>query len=127
MSRLSWNVTAYPLSEIYAVCDECKKEIVRKKYDGYIDYKYWRDKLKKQYPQCPQCANHKCAPTWEKQPNGDYLSKCVGGDFLIWKYGNAYKWRYRDYGRESANYIGFASTLKIAKKMCEKQKQWTVV
>lgn len=129
MGKIEWNVTQYPVSDIYGVCAECKKEIVRKTYNGYIDYKYWRDKLQKEYTHCPECAKRNAKPIankskWEKLLNGDYIAKCLNGDFLIWKYGNAYKWRYRDYGRESPNCIGFASTLEIAKKSCEKHGEW---
>ena len=129
MSNVDWRLVGYPGKELYAVCLTCNTEIVRKTWDGYIDFKYWRDKLKKQYTVCPVCkAKNKQPPvqlpTWSKRGNGDWLAMAKFGDFLIWKYGRAYKWRYREYGRESANCVGFASTLEIAKTMCEKHEGW---
>lgn len=126
---IDWRLVGYPGKEIYGVCMTCNKEVVSKKWDGYIDYKYWRDKLKKEYEVCPYCAGkHVKAsltpPKFEKQTNGDWLAKARNGDFLIWKYGRAFKWRYREYGRESANCVGFASKLSIAKKMCAKHEGW---
>ncbi|MBQ7913759.1 MAG: hypothetical protein IJ308_08505 [Clostridia bacterium] len=132
MAKIDWCVTAYPKSEIYGVCSECKQEVVRVAYDGYHDHRYKEARLKRQFTECPKCKKpvednaHLHKPKWEKQPNGDWRAKAKDGDFLVWKYGNAYKWRYRVYGGEYANYIGFALSLKEAKKACENHEKWEV-
>ena len=61
---------------------------------------------------------------WVKLENKDYQAKCTNGDFLIWRYGNSYKWRYRTYGKQYADQIGYAATLELAKKACESHEDF---
>jgi len=131
MAKIEWNVTVFPSSEIYGVCSLCRAEVARIIYNGYYDHGIKLSKLKKHFPECPKCRNpieskKTGAPKWEKQLNGDWLVKTAEGDFLIWKYGNAYKWRWRKYGEQYANFIGFASTLADAKRACERHEKWKV-
>ena len=125
------SVTNYPKKEIYAVCSECKAELWRETWETYADYNSKRSSARKKFKGCPRCgktakkaAEMPVPVKWEKQFNGDWMAKLLKGDFLIWKYGRIWKGRYRVYGSDKPVQMGFASTLELMKKRCERSEYW---
>lgn len=116
----------YPKKLLKAICSECGNVVLETEWGSYSDYRIKKDRLMKKYSFCQKCGsvNQNGNPKWQKEDNGDWLSKCKNGDFLIWKYGNSYKWRYRRYGGTYADQIGFSSTLEQAKRACENHEEW---
>ena len=117
---------AYPKKGLKAVCSECGYVVCEMEWGSYSDYRCKKAKLMKKYSFCQKCGavNKAGAPVWQKATNGDWLAKCKNGDFIVWKYGNAYKWRYRRYGGEYADQIGFSKTLDQAKRACASNEEW---
>jgi hypothetical protein len=123
------SVTDYPKKEIYAVCRDCGAEVYRETWDSNADYNRKKAVARKKYKGCPKCGTtaqkeDKLAIKWEKQFNGDWMAKARKGDFLIWKYGRIWKARYRVYGAEMPVMLGFASTLELMKRRCERSEYW---
>lgn len=123
VAKIEWSITSLPAKEIIGVCSKCRVELVRVEYSGYHDYSNKLAAVKKRYTSCPKCAA-KRGPKWERQGNGDWLAECKDGDFLIWKFGAAYRWRYRTYGKEYADFGGQSYTRAKAQEACERCKQW---
>ena len=118
----------YPEKKLSAVCDKCGAVLFETGWDTYYDYKNKKAKLAKKYSFCQKCGTVNAGtPKWEKETNGDWSAKCKNGEFLIWKYGSAYKWRYRTYGKIYADQIGFAKTLAQSKAACQDHEQWRAV
>lgn len=121
---------AYPSKRLVVACTVCDTVLDSYEWETYSEYQSKKSRLKTKYVSCPECERRekKLAkvkpPKWERQSNGDYQAECKNGDFLIWKYGQAYKWRYRVYGGVYANQIGFAPNLKTAKEHCENYPEW---
>ena len=121
--------TVHPRNEVIATCGVCGAEIGRLTYDGYADHGRQKARLKK-IPSCKHCgAEYIARPAfikWEKTSAGDYMAKAANGDFLIWKYGFGWRWRYRAYGAQSPNGIFYAKTRDAAKKACQKHAEWKI-
>ena len=121
------SVTNYPKKEIYAVCGDCGAEIWRETWDTYADYNSKKRLAKKLYKKCPKCCaetKSKTKPVWQRGLNGDYAAQTPEGDFLIWRYGRIWKGRWRKYGSEVPVMLGFASTLELMKRRCERSEFW---
>ena len=116
---------AYPKKGLKAICKECGFVVIELEWDTYHDYQTKKSKLRKKYSICTKCgAANGSGPRWERLDNGDWSAKCANGDFLIWKYGRSYKWRYRHYGGEYADQVGFSATLDQAKGACMRHEEW---
>ncbi len=130
MPNLNFNTLIYPKSEIIALCSICQKEVGRIEYDGYGDHSRQKGRLAQQVTECPHCKavfqeKEKTAVIpWERTTAGDYIAKATNGDFLVWKWGNGYKWRYRTYGEQAPEQINFAKTKKDAQRACERHREW---
>ena len=129
--KLNFQAVVFPIPQIVATCGECGAELARQNYSGYHDYNLQKSILGKRIVRCTYCqpkaeraAEKGNAPKWQREPNGDWLAKALNGDFLIWRYGNSFKWRYRGYGKQAPDVIGFSKTVDGAKQACEKHKQW---
>lgn len=123
----------HPNKEIIVSCGHCNAEIERIAWETYHDYNRKRVEALKTFSACPKCGAHfkrlsENAPKWEKAEKGvgrgSLIAKCKNGDFLIFKYGSIYKWRYRKYGNLYADEMGNARTKDLAKKLCQKHKEW---
>lgn len=129
MTKLILSTLLHPKKEIVAVCDACKKEVKRVAYDGFFDHDKKEAAMRK-IRVCPHCkASFKedakaVKIEWKKTVEGDLKAEATNGDFLVWRYGIGYKWRYRKYGGAYADEVGFTNTKKAAQKACEKHKEW---
>lgn len=130
MAKLEFDTLIVPEKLIIAHCSVCKKEIKRTDYGHYEDFKRQKSKLEKSIFECPYCdavfivrATAVCIP-WEKTKDGDYIAKAQNGDFLVWKYGYGYKWRYRKYGAQSPEQIHYVRTKAEAQKACMRHPEW---
>ena len=130
MAKLNLSTVIYPKSEIIAVCSICQKEVGRIAYDGYADHSRQKSKLIKQAEECPHCkavfqekAKKPDIP-WERTASGEYIAKATNGDFLVWKWGNGYKWRYRPYGQPHPDVVRTAKTKDLAQRACERHGEW---
>ena len=110
----------YPKKELVAVCTDCGAELWRTAWESYSNYNRLKARALKEL----HCNCGKRSPRWEKLSNGDWEAKSKNGDFLVWRYGRIYKWRYRTYGKTSPDVIGFSYTKKDAFAACEKHKEW---
>ena len=127
MDKIIFSTTVFPRKEIIANCKACGTEIKCILYEGYFDYQAKKRKLEKSIKECPKCKavfiDSKVNIPWVKLVNGDYLARALNGDFLVWKDGKIYKWRYRQYGAETAQ-VYKAKTKGEAMRSCARHKEW---
>lgn len=118
-----------PNLEIIAICPVCNTEMGRLGYNGYADYGRQLKRLKAQIDSCEHCGAifrekaKKAVIPWGRTLSGDYIAKAKNGDFLVWKDGGRYKWRYRVYGGQTPE-IHFARTKQDAMAACERHGEW---
>ena len=130
MGEIKTRIFVQPKKEIVAYCSSCENELVKTEYTGYYDFERNLRKLKKSICTCSKCgevflsSSKKDVIQWEKTKYGDYIGKAKNGDFLIWKCGYAYKWRFRKYGALHPEMVFTASTKDSAIKACKKHKEW---
>ena len=126
--EISVRAVELPKKELIALCKACNAVLAREPWSGYHDYNRRKAAVEKRFSNCPKCKAQfqvlREKPKWEKEKNGDLVARCKNGDFCIWKYGNAFKWRYRTYGTLYATQMGFATTKEYAKSACERHKEW---
>lgn len=127
MIKLDISLAAATQKEIFGVCRNCHKEVKRLPYDGYYGYIKAKSSLLK-ITECPHCQTmlreHKSTIKWERTPKGDYIAKCKNGDFLVFKWGNVWKWRYRPYGQTHPDVVRTAKTKDLAKRACERHEEF---
>lgn len=130
MREIKITVLIHPKLEIVAACPVCQREIGRIDYSGYADYSRQLKKLKTQITECPHCGavfketSKKADIPWERTSSGDYIAKAQNGDFLVWKWGYGYKWRYIAYGAQTPEQINFERTRAAAQRACERHREW---
>ena len=132
MEKILISTTVFPTAELIAHCGSCGVEIKRLPYQGYFDCDRQRSKIKK-IASCPSC---KCSfrkesssstanmPKWERDEKGRMFAKCKNGDFMVWKDGRIWKWRWRVYGGLYANHLGRSSTKAGAMRACTCHREW---
>lgn len=131
MKQAVISVLLWPKKEIVANCPDCRKELVRVEYEGYADYHRKRKQAENSVAECPNCKavfqerESVADIPWGKTIAGDYIAKAKNGDFLVWKDGGRYKWRYRAYGGQTPE-IHFARTKQDAMAACERHGEWVV-
>lgn len=130
LAELIFNPVLVPKKEVVARCSVCEHEVTRRGWEYYADYNRQVKKLKTSVENCPNCKARfkdgakKVVIPWERTKEGDYIAKAKNGEFLVWKYGYGYKWRYRKYGADAPERINFAKTKDEAKRACEKHVEW---
>ena len=130
LANLIFNPVLVPKKEVVARCSLCGHELARRGWEYYTDYNLQVKKLKASVEECHNCkarfkdSAKKVVIPWERTKDGDYIAKAKNGDFLIWKYGYGYRWRYRKYGTEAPERINFAKTKDEAKMACERNVEW---
>lgn len=129
LGKIVISSTVLPKSEVIASCSECEAEIKRLEWKSYFDYTRQRGKLKK-IEVCPFCKSSfkegviTNPPKWERDEKGRMIAKCKDGDFMVWREGRIWKWRWRIYGGVYANYLGRSATKATAMKACERHNEW---
>ena len=129
MKQAVISVLLWPKKEIVANCPDCRKELVRVEYEGYADYHRKRKQAENSVAECPNCKavfqerESVVDIPWGKTIAGDWMARAKDGDFLVWKDGSRYKWRYREYGKETAE-IYIALTKEQAQRACTKHRGW---
>lgn len=132
LANLIFNPVVFPKKEIVASCSLCGHEVARRGWEHYTEYNRQVEKLTAYLEECPNCrarfkdSAKKVVIPWERTNDGDYIAKAKNGDFLVWKYGYGYKWRYRKYGAETQERINFAKTKDEAKRACERHVEWVI-
>ena len=127
--KLLISSTVLPKAEVSANCSECGLEIKRLPWNGYFDYHKQRAKLKK-IGFCPFCKSQfkegimVNPPKWERDEKGRMIAKCKNGDFMVWREGRIWKWRWRVYGGIYANHLGRSMTKTEAMRACERHGEW---
>lgn len=125
--KLLFDTVTFPNGKLVAQCSACKAELAYVAWTSYYDHSLKKEKLQKKFDRCPRCKavfNVAARPTWVKQPTGDWRAACRNGDFLVWRHGRVYKWRYRVYGNTYADQLGVSSSLMRAQKACEGHLEW---
>lgn len=118
-----------PNLEIIAVCPVCNTEIGRIGYNGYADYGRQLKRLKAQIDGCEHCGASfrekakKAVIPWGRTIAGDWIARAKDGDFLVWREGQRYKWRYRRYGAETVE-VHCALSKAAAMIACTKHEGW---
>lgn len=119
-----------PKKEVVAYCSVCYHELSREPWEHYSEYNRKVKKIEKCTYECPHCRvtfkEKIVVPKWEKS-GSDLIAKALNGDFLIWKWGYCFKWRYRKYGETQPESINYAKTKELAQKACAKHAEWRVV
>lgn len=121
------SVLIHPKKEIVVNCSICRKELARVAYEGYADYHRKRKQAERQ-AECPNCGaafvdEQKPVITWGRTIAGDWIARVKDGDFLVWKDGGRFKWRFRKYGGDTAE-IHFARTKADAMIACSRHERW---
>lgn len=130
MACVKFQPVIFPKKEVVAQCSCCGAELSRRGWESYNDYNRQVKRLTSVLEECPKCkarfkeAEKKANIPWERTKDGDCVAKARDGDFLVWKYGYGYKWRYRKYGAEAPERINFAKTKDEAKRACERHVEW---
>lgn len=130
MANINFSPTVFPKKEIVAKCAECGKEIERREWEYYTQYNRLVKKILATATKCPHCGavfrenEKKAVIPWQKTTDGDYIAKAQNGDFLVWKYGFGYRWRYRRYGVKEPERINYARTKAEAQKACQRHAEW---
>lgn len=118
--------------EILAKCSACERQIVKSQYEGYHGYKLKEAQVKSMIYECPYCkAQYKARKradssiAW-RRVHGDWQAKAENGIFTVWKWGKLWKWSFRYNGEQSprAEDTGTAFIVDVAKRCCEKHKEW---
>ena len=129
-ANLRFNPVIFPKKEIVAFCSCCGEELARRGWESYGDYNRQVKRIEREIEHCKKCkATFKTTASvadiaWSKTADGDYIAKAKNGDFLVWKYGYGYKWRYRKYGVNAPERINFAKTKDEAKSACKRHVEW---
>ena len=119
-------------TEILAKCSACGRQVVKAKYNGYHEYKLKESQYKKMIVECPYCkAPYKekkkteSSVTW-RRVQGDWQANAENGIFTVFKWGKVWKWNFRYNGEQSpkAEDTGTAFIVDVAKRCCEKHKEW---
>ena len=130
MQGIKFEPLVSPKKEIVATCPACGKELSRAGWEHYEEYKRQKRKIEKAIKECPHCkaafAEKVPQPKWEKTTAGDLIAKAKTGDFLVWKYGSGYKWRYRRYGEEAPRAIYWNRRKEDAQRACAKHEEWVL-
>jgi hypothetical protein len=128
--RLEISVLIYPKKEIVVSCADCKEELLRVEYEGYADYSRKRRLAERQARVCTKCgamfaplADNVPVISWGRTIAGDWIARAKDGDFLVWREGQRYKWRYRRYGAETVE-VHCALSKAAAMIACTKHEGW---
>lgn len=124
--KLQFNTEIYPKKELIASCSVCGKELRRVTWEYFGDHSRKKQKMGQEIVACPHCKavfTERIHIRWETK-GGDLKAECQNGDFLIWKWGYGYKWRYRRYGAAQPSCIYWARTRDEAKRACERHAEW---
>lgn len=129
MDKIVFDSLWHPEHVLIAKCSACGKELAREKWKSYFSFERDKSRLIRTIKSCKHCGalflEMKKTPVWEKtNKKFEIIAKGKNGDFLIWKAGNVWKWRYRAYGELYANQIGRAASKAEAQKACAKHKEW---
>ena len=130
MANINFNPVVFPKKEIVATCSDCGKEIERREWEYYAQYNRLVKSIGKEIKACKHCkavfqeSEKKAVIPWHKTTDGDYIAKAKDGDFLVWKYGFGYRWRYRKYGAKEPERINYARTRAEAQKACQRHEAW---
>lgn len=119
--------------EIVATCSVCHMELKREEWTTLGDFQRKDKRIKQTIAKCQFCgATFKEARlVWEtrtclrgRRKETDYIAKAKNGDFLVWKWGGGYGYRYRKYGAENPEGIFWKRTKEEAKRACESHAEW---
>lgn len=130
MKTIEIDTVVFPLKEIRAICPTCKTELKRVSWTSLSEHQRKKREIEKSVSKCQFCGerflenNAKAKIPWERTSCGDYIAKAKNGDFLIWKYGYGWKYRYRAYGAENPDFIAWKRTKDEAIKACERHAEW---
>lgn len=130
MGEINMRIFVQPKKEIVAYCASCENELGKIEFTSYYDFDRNYHKLKDGIYKCSNCgeifrlSSKKDKIPWERTKEGNYIAKAKNGDFMIWKYGYVYKWRYRKYGDKYPERIFTARTKDMAIKACKRHKEW---
>lgn len=118
--------------EIVATCSECHVELKRDEWYSLGDYSRKKKQMEQTIAKCPFCGavfkeeTKKANIKWERTKDGDYIAKAKNGDFLVYKWGRVWKYRYRKYGEQYAEFIFWKHTKDDAMKACKQHAEWKI-
>lgn len=122
--------------EVVATCSVCGTELKRESWHSLGDYSRKAKQFKQTIAKCPFCGavfKETKSLIWEKKTvlrgrrkETDYIAKAKNGDFLVWKWGGGYGYRYRKYGVENPDGIFWKRTRDEAMRACRQHPEWKI-
>ncbi|MBQ5930451.1 MAG: hypothetical protein IIX02_06640 [Clostridia bacterium] len=126
MGKITTTVLLRNEKVVIGTCSACKKEVGREHYESFFDFSR-KEKRVLSIAKCPHCGEifkEGAAIKWERTAKGDYIAKAKNGDFLVFKWGNVWKWRYRRYGETTPESVRTARTRQDAMAACERHGEF---
>ena len=114
-----------------AVCSACGQKVVESSYESLSMYNLKKSRWTKNIKSCPHCKaiykefDAKKAVEWHKGQS-DYSAESENGIFFVFKWGHAWRWSFKYHSEDGprAGNTGVAYSLEVAKRICEKHKEW---
>ncbi len=136
LKKILIDTIVHPKKEVVATCSVCRVELKREEWDTLGCHQRKKKEMEKTIAKCPFCGavfKETKSLIWEKKTvlrgrrkEVDYIAKAKNGDFLIWKWGGGYGYRYRKYGVENPDGIFWKRTKDEAMKACQQHPEWKI-
>jgi hypothetical protein len=130
LKKVLFDTIIHPKKELVAKCSVCKTVLKREEWVSVSDHQRKKKHIEKCLSKCKHCGaifkemQPKADIVWERTPSGDYIAKAKNGDFLIWKWGKIWKYRYRKYGEQFPDGVFWKRTKEDAQRACQKHREW---
>ena len=130
MPNINFRPTVFPEKEIIAACSKCGKEVARKPWTSYGEYNRQIKSIEKEIKTCKHCkakfqASNLQAIAWSKNGNR-YSAQVKNGIFFVFKWDKIWRWSFKYFTEETprAENTGVAFSVEVAKRICERHKEW---
>jgi hypothetical protein len=111
-----------------ADCGACKNKVAESSYESKHEFELKRKKWQANIEVCPHCKavfiEKKKTLKWGK---GNVVD-AKNGVFTVYKSGFGWRWSFRYYNEDCPRVYnwGFAYLKEVAKRACEKHKEWKI-
>ena len=134
-TKILFDIKVPPEKVIIAICQNCGKKIEQREWRSYGYIPQSKARIRDKWSKCPHCGlffdhvgkgANKPTPKWVKVSTNEYKAVAKDGDFLVWKWGQVWKSRYRKKGVKEPLWVKTSFCIECAKGICERSKDWVV-